>query len=59
MIGIHAHLGREIEGDREAGDALRQQVAIAAIALFGGAEAGVLAHGPEARSGTCPDRSLE
>ena len=48
MIGIHAHLGGQIEGDREAGDALRQQIAIAAIAFFGGSEAGVLAHGPEA-----------
>ena len=47
MVGIHAHLRRQIEGDREPGDALRQQIAIAAVALFGGSEAGVLAHGPE------------
>ena len=48
MVGIHAHLGGQIEGDREPGDALRQQIAIAAVAFFGGSEAGVLAHGPEA-----------
>ncbi len=48
MIGIHAHLRGQIEGDGKPGDALRQQIAIAAVAFFGGSEAGVLAHGPEA-----------
>ena len=47
MIGIHAHLGRQVERNRKPGDALRQQIAIAAIAFLGGSEAGVLAHGPE------------
>ena len=48
MIGIHAHLGRQIERDGKPGDALRQQITIAAVALFGGSEARILAHGPEA-----------
>ena len=47
MIGIHAHLRGQIEGHRKPGDALRQQIAVAPVALLGGAEAGVLAHGPE------------
>ena len=50
MVGVHAHLGGQIEGYGESGGALREQVAIALVAFFGGAEAGVLAHGPEARS---------
>ena len=48
MVGIHAHLGGQIEGDGKSGDALREQITVALVALFGGAEAGVLAHGPEA-----------
>ena len=48
MVGIESHLGGQIEGDGEAGSALAQKIAIAAVALFGGAEAGILAHGPEA-----------
>ena len=48
MVGVHAHLGGEVEGDGESGGALRKQVAIALVAFFGAAEAGVLAHGPEA-----------
>ena len=48
MVGIHAHLRGQIEGHRESGGALREQIAVAAVALLGGAEAGVLAHGPEA-----------
>ena len=47
MVGIEAHLRRQVEGDRKSGGALREQVAVAPVALFGGAEAGVLAHGPE------------
>ena len=48
VVGIHADLGGEIEGDGEAVDALRQEVAVALIRFDGGAEAGVLAGGPEA-----------
>ena len=48
MVAVVAHLGGQIEGYRESGGALREQVAIAPVAFFGGAEAGVLAHGPEA-----------
>ncbi len=48
MVGIHAHLGRKIERNREPSDALRQQIAVAAVALLGSSEAGVLPHGPEA-----------
>ena len=50
MVGIHAHLRREVEGDGEPGHALRKQIAVAAVALLGGAEASVLAHGPEPRA---------
>ena len=48
MIGIHADLRGKIESDGEAGLSLFEQIAIAAIGFDGGAEAGVLAHGPEA-----------
>ena len=48
VVGVHAHLGRQIERDGEPGDALRQEITIAAIAFFGGSEAGVSPHGPEA-----------
>ena len=48
MIGIEAHLRGQIEGDRKSGGALRKQVPVAAVALFGRSETGVLAHGPEA-----------
>ena len=48
VVGIHADLGGEIEGDGEAVDTLRQEVAIALIRFNGGAEARVLARGPEA-----------
>ena len=48
MVGIDAHLGGQIEGHRKSGGALREQIAVAPVAFFGGAEAGVLAHGPEA-----------
>ena len=47
MVGVHAHLRGQIEGDGESGGALRQQVAVALVAFLGGAEAGVLAHGPQ------------
>ena len=48
VVGIHADLGGEIEGDGEAVDALGQEVAVALVRFDGGAEAGVLAGGPEA-----------
>ena len=47
VIGVVAHLRRQIEGDREAGRSLVEQVAVAVVGLFGGGEAGVLAHRPE------------
>ena len=48
MVGIQPHLGRKIERDGKSRDALREQVLVAAIAFLGGAEAGVLPHGPQA-----------
>ena len=47
MVRVVADLRRQIEGDAQAGDALVQQVAVAAVRLGGRAEAGVLAHRPE------------
>src|SRR5262249_57840099 len=44
------HLGRQIERDGEPGLALLQEEAVALVRLGGGAEARVLAHGPEALS---------
>ncbi len=48
MVGIETHLGREIESDRKTGGSLAEQIAVAAVAFLGGAESGVLPHGPEA-----------
>jgi hypothetical protein len=48
MVGVEADLGGEIEGDGEAGLAFAEEIAVALIGFDGGAEAGVLAHGPEA-----------
>src|SRR5260370_15772250 len=48
MVGVHANLRGEIEGYGKAGLALAQEIAIALVGFEGGAEAGVLAHGPEA-----------
>src|SRR6185503_9958627 len=48
MVGIHSHLRGEIESYRQPGGSLRKQIAVAAVALLGGAEAGILPHGPEA-----------
>ena len=47
VIGVAAHLGRQIERDRQALAALREQELVAAVGLGGGAEAGVLAHRPQ------------
>ena len=48
MIGVHADLRGEIESDGKAGLAFAEEIAIALVGFDGGAEAGVLAHGPEA-----------
>ena len=48
MIGVKADLRGKIERHGEAGLAFAQKVAIAAVGFDGGAEAGVLTHGPEA-----------
>src|SRR5437016_7038081 len=47
MIGVVAHERWQVERHREAGLALRQQIAEARISILGGAEAGKLAHGPQ------------
>ena len=51
-VAVVAHLGRQVERDREAGLALLEQVAEALVRLGRRGEAGVLAHRPEAASGT-------
>ena len=47
-VGVVAHLGRQVEGDRQAGLALLQQVAEPPVGLLGRREPRVLAHRPEA-----------
>ena len=47
-VGVVAHLGRQVEGHREPGLALLQQVAEALVGVGRGGEAGVLAHRPQA-----------
>src|ERR1700676_568878 len=46
MIGIHAHLRRQVERDGKTRDPLGQQIAVAPVALLGRAESGILAHCP-------------
>ena len=48
VVGVVAHLRRQVERDAEAGHALRQQVAVAAVRLRRGPEPGVLPHRPQA-----------
>ncbi len=48
MVGVVAHLRGKIEGDAQAADTLREQVAVACIGLCRRPEAGVLAHRPQA-----------
>ena len=48
VVGVVADLGRQVEGHGKTGLPLFDQVLVARVALGGGAEAGVLAHGPEA-----------
>ena len=47
MVGVVAVERRQVEGDREAGLALREQVLEALVGVGGGAEAGELPHRPE------------
>ena len=47
IVGVVADLGGQVEGDGEAGLPLGEQVLVPLVRLLGGAEAGVLAHGPE------------
>ena len=47
VVGVVAHQRRHVEGGREAGLAVVEQVAEALVRLLGGAEAGELAHRPE------------
>ncbi len=48
VVRVVPHLCRQVEGDRETGLPLREEVPIAAIGLPGAPEAGVLAHRPVA-----------
>ena len=48
VVRVAAHLRRQIERDAEARLPLREQVVVALVRLVRGAEAGVLAHRPEA-----------
>ena len=47
VVGVVAHLRRQVEGDAQAADALREQVAVARVRFGGGAEPGVLPHRPQ------------
>ena len=47
MVRVVAHLRRQIEGDAQAADALREQIAVARVRFGGGAEPGVLPHRPQ------------
>ena len=46
-VRVVADLGGQVEGDGEAGRALFQEIAVAAVRLRGAGVAGVLAHGPQ------------
>src|SRR4051812_9567098 len=46
MVGVAAHLGGQVEGNREPGLAGLDEILETGISLFGGAEARILAHGP-------------
>ena len=47
VVGVHADLRGQIEGDGKSRLSLFEQIAIAAVGFGGAAEAGVLPHGPE------------
>jgi hypothetical protein len=57
VVGVVAALGGQVERHRQPGAALLQQVAVAAVGLLGGAEAGVLPEsstaGPGSRWRSC------
>ena len=57
MIGVVTHQRRQIEGHREPGLALAQQIAIAAVGFLGRGEPGELPHGPELARDTCSRES--
>ena len=46
VVGVVAHLRRQVERDRQAGLAGAEQLVVAGVGLRGRAEPGVLAHGP-------------
>ncbi len=48
VVGVVAHQRREVEGGREAGLPVREQELEALVGLARAAEAGELAHGPQA-----------
>ena len=47
VVGVASELGRQVEGHRETGRAVLDQVAVALVRVLGAREAGVLAHRPE------------
>ena len=48
VVGVEAHLGRQVERDAQPAGAGGDQLVVALVRLLGGAEAGVLAHRPRA-----------
>src|SRR5262245_6209978 len=48
MIGIQTHLRGQIEGHRQTALTLTEQIAVTLVGFGGRAEAGALAHGPQA-----------
>ncbi len=47
VVGVQAQLGGQVEGHRETGGALGEQVPVAPVGLLRGGVAGVLAHRPQ------------
>ena len=47
VVRVVADLGGEVEGDRQSGLALVDQVAVAAVGFLGGGVASVLPHSPQ------------
>ena len=47
VVAVEPELGRQVEGHRQAGPALGEQVAVALVGLLGARVAGVLAHRPD------------
>src|SRR6202044_2613134 len=48
VVGVHADLGGEVEGDRESFHTLSQQIPVTLVRFRGAAEPGVLTGGPQA-----------